>query len=454
VKLLRNSSLIGRLLWSLCLMQAVVLVASIAGTLYYIFDDKFRFIEDATIKVLVSATELSEQGVRLTPSDALRRLQTENPGLWVVIADARGRRAQLGSVPAEFFEIERNLASMGPSQLRALPDSKNLTMRIEIKPVNDQPIHLMVGGVATSSFSTFILYATSFLSPYFITPLILFTLLATPIVVFRATQSVRKLAKDASALDISNLDAHLAEDTVPREIRPLVSAFNAAMDRLGKAYHARDRFLRDAAHELRLPIAVLMARIDGMPAHPQKSVLLLDLGRLANVAEQLLDLQRLQLPQVEFTPVDLVTLVREIVSEIAPVVLPRCDDLVLNAPDHSVWVLGQASALSRVITNLVQNASVHGGGVGTISLTVKKDGTVAIADQGAGVTPQDREHIFDPFYRGASERPGHGLGLHLAQEIVRAHQGKITVTNAPEGGAVFTVCLPVVGEETVKKHRG
>ncbi|MFP6850950.1 MAG: HAMP domain-containing sensor histidine kinase [Pseudomonas sp.] len=452
MRALRNTSLIGRLLWSLCLIQAVVLVTSIAGMLYHIIDENYGFIDDATIEAVVDSTSVQTDALRLNPIAALRELQAANPGLWVVIADEKNNRAYLGVVPPAFLDLEKNLPLLGPTHVRALPGRDDLTVRIEVKSIQNHSVHIMAGGAATSNFNTFVFQATGFLSPYFLIPLILFTLLATPIVVLHATRSVRKLAKDASELDISNLDAHLAEDTVPREIRPLVSAFNATMDRLGKAYHARDRFLRDAAHELRMPIAVLMARIDGMPAHPLKSVLLLDLARLANVAEQLLDLQRLQSPEVDFAPVDLVTLVREVVSELAPIVLPRCDDLVLNAPDHPVWVLGQASSLSRVITNLVQNALLHGGGKGTISVMVDANGTVAVADQGLGVTPEDREHIFQPFYRGATDKPGHGLGLHLAQEIVRAHKGRITVADAPAGGALFSVQLPLLPERDSRWH--
>lgn len=444
MKALHSPSLIGRLLWSLCLMQVVVLVTSIAGTLYYIIDDRFTFMNDSVIDTLVSAISVQPEGLEFELTDELRSLQVANPSLWVVIADSSGHRQQLGTVPSQYLALEHSLPSLGASQMRALPEQSSLTMRIEVKPVQGQQVHIMVGGVATSNFMSLIVQATGLLSPYFLTPLILFTLLATPIVVLHATRGVRRLTKEASALDISTPDAHLTEESVPREIRPLVSAFNAAMERLSKAYHARDRFLRDAAHELRMPIAVLMARIDGMPSHPMKPVLLIDLSRLATVAEQLLDLQRLQSPRVEFVRVDLVTLTRDIISDIAPVALSRCDDLVLNAPDQPVWVLGQASALSRAITNLVQNALVHGEGTGIISITVETGGTVAVADQGNGVANEDREHIFHPFYRGKTDKPGHGLGLHLVQEIVRAHKGRITVTDVAAGGAVFTVHLPVI----------
>lgn len=443
MKAAHNPSLIGRLLWSLCIMQVVVLVAAIAGTLYHIIDDQFTFMDDAVIDVLEDSIAITPQGLVFEPNEPLRELQATNPGLWVVIGDGNGRREELGSVPGEYRELANYVSVLGISQIRALPEHRHLTMRIEVKEIQGQRVHIMVGGVADLSFTSLIVQATGLLSPYFLTPLLLFTLLATPIVVLRAMRGVRRLASRAAALDISQHDAHLPEDSVPREIRPLVSAFNAAMERSSKAYHARDRFLRDAAHELRMPIAVLMARLDGMPAHPIKPMLQIDLARLATVAEQLLDLQRLQSPKVEFELVDLVALSREVISDIAPVALTRCDDLVLEAPEHPVWVMGQPSALSRVITNLLQNALVHGAGVGSISLQVGTNGSMAVADQGPGVPREDREQIFQPFYRGKTEQPGHGLGLHLVQEIVRAHGGRITVEDATGGGAIFRVQLPL-----------
>ena len=68
---------------------------------------------------------------------------------------------------------------------------------------------------------------------------------------------------------------------------------------------------------------------------------------------------------------------------------------------------------------------------------------MAVADQGPGVAREDREQIFQPFYRGKTEQPGHGLGLHLVREIVRAHGGRISVEDAAGGGAVFRVQLPL-----------
>jgi len=437
----RNPSLIVRLLWSLCLMQAVVFVLSLVGMLYHLADDRLVFIEKAVLDTLLQATVVGPEGLSLRPGDDLDRLRAANPDLWAVIADEHGRQLRLGTTPAVYEALAANLASLGASEIHPLAKRAELALRIDMQTVQGERIHGMAGGAAGFNLNRVILLIVGIFSPYFVVPLLLFTLIATPIVVLHATRGVRRLAREAAALDLSDREAQLSEESIPREIRPLVSAFNDAMARLRDAYYARDRFLRDAAHELRMPIAILMARIEGMPPHPIKPVLLTDLSRLANVAEQLLDLQRLQDPGTELAPVDLVELSREVVSDLAPLALLGGNELVLDAPGHGVWVRGQATALGRVVVNLLQNAMVHGGSPGVVSLGVGADGTLAVADQGGGVPAEDRERIFQPFYRGTATTPGHGLGLHLAQEIVRRHGGRITVASGPEGGAVFTVHL-------------
>lgn len=436
----RDSSLIMRLLWPLCILQIIVLLACIAGTLFFLIDKRFTFIEDSIINAITSAVTIRSEKIAFEFNDEVSRLQIAHPGFWAVIANDYGQRWQVGNIPEEYNEISRNLLSIGPSQLITLPGRKMRTMRIEIVEVEGYTIHVMVGGLTETSFHSLVLQMTGKISPYFLIPVLLFTLIATPIVVIRATRGVRKLTKQVSALDICDSDARLNEHAVPKEIRPLVAAFNRAVARLGNTYRARDRFLRDAAHELRMPIAILMARIDSMPTTDEKTLLQRDLNRLSNLSEQLLDLQRLQSSDGGYALIDLAALARDAVSEIAPIA-SRSNELVFDAPDHPVMVNGQHGPLKRVITNLIQNALVHGKPGGTISVIVLAEGCVSVADQGDGVAEEDRDQIFQPFYRGTSNQPGYGLGLHLAQEIVRNHNGRITVSDASDGGAIFTIQL-------------
>jgi signal transduction histidine kinase len=105
-------------------------------------------------------------------------------------------------------------------------------------------------------------------------------------------------------------------------------------------------------------------------------------------------------------------------------------------------VTGHASSLARVATNLLQNAIVHGGGTGLIQVTVGANGWFEVRDQGPGMPAEEKLRIFRPFYRSqAVVGEGHGLGLHLSQEIVVRHGGRIRAADAPGGGANFRVVL-------------
>ncbi|MFT4171227.1 MAG: HAMP domain-containing sensor histidine kinase [Rhodocyclaceae bacterium] len=444
----------SRLLWSLCLMQAAVLILSVFGAFYHLIDKNISYIDKSIVDTLASAVSLRPDGLVVVPNQALRQLRDANPGLWAIIADERGFRRDLGTVPDRHDYLVDKLLLIYDTEIHPVPEHPELAVRINAVTRDGVGMHIMVGGVQPSNFYRFITLVTGVLSPYFIVPLVFFTLLATPLVVLGATRSVRELAREAASLDLSNPGARLKEQTVPREVRPLVMAFNEATVRLRSAYYARDRFLRDAAHELRMPIAVLMARVEGMPSHPMKPTLLTDVSRLANVAEELLDLQRLQSPGGELVPLDLVALVRNTLSDMAPLALLRGSELALHAPDEAVWVRGQASALGRVFVNLLQNALVHGGHSARIEVTVEASGTVSVADQGAGIPLEERERIFLPYYRASNQTPGHGLGLYLAQEIIRWHAGHIGVANAEGGGAMFSVHLTAIAPSPVTSDRG
>lgn len=438
-----GQSLTARFLWALCALQGAVLLASLAGTLYYLIDDKVAYVNESVTDALLSSVTVGEQ-LTLSRGEALEQLQQEHPRLWVIVAAAQRPTLRLGEVPAEYQGLVDNLLLIGKLDVAAFKERSELALHADSRVIDGVRVHVLAGGAATTDFNRLIFNITKAVSPYFLIPVLLFNLTVTPWVVLRATRGVRHVAVEASSLDISDMNSRLSEEFVPREIRPLVAAFNESMERLRTAYFLRNRFLRDAAHELRMPIAILMVRLDEMPSSPLKAQLLTDLERLANVAEQLLDLQRLHEPKAVLVPLDLVALARDMAADVAPLALSRNYELELLVPEQRVGVLGDVHALSRVLANLLQNALVHGGGRGRISLTVTADGSVAVADQGDGVCLADIEQIFQPFYRGITNKPGHGLGLHLVQEIVSRHGGRITAANVPGAGAIFTVYLQSV----------
>jgi len=140
-------------------------------------------------------------------------------------------------------------------------------------------------------------------------------------------------------------------------------------------------------------------------------------------------------------PLDLAALARTAAAELAPLVIGAGYSFEVDAPDEPVWIVGDGIALGRVMANLVHNAIVHGGGRGTISVRLEANGTLEVADQGAGVPENDREAIFEPFHRLRAAGSGSGLGLHLVKEIIQHHEGAVSVGEAPGGGASFRIAF-------------
>nr|WP_308777029.1 HAMP domain-containing sensor histidine kinase [Bradyrhizobium sp. Arg816] len=241
-------------------------------------------------------------------------------------------------------------------------------------------------------------------------------------------------------------------DEVPIEIAPLVKAINDALGRLDKGYERHRRFLADAAHELRTPIAILSTRVSSLAAGPEKTLLLEDTTRLSVMAGQLLDLQRLDQGTDAFAAVDLIGVARRVVLDLAPLAFAAGYEMSFEHEDEAVVVTGDQTALERALTNLVQNAIDHGRRRGTILVRVTNDGRIEVCDDGDGIPPEEREHIFEPFHRLHQGGRGAGLGLDLVQSIMRLHGGHIEADQAPSGGACMRMVFP--GGQTAQGARG
>lgn len=229
---------------------------------------------------------------------------------------------------------------------------------------------------------------------------------------------------------------------VPDELHSLVRAVNAALQRLDDGIDHRHRFMADAAHELRTPIAILKTRLELALGIENHGRVMLDVERLSNLANQLLDLERIEANVLEFQRMNLVELVAQVAADMAPVVIAAGDEIIFHAETDIVLVLCDPPSLSRAFANLIQNAVSHGGERLTIRVTVGLNATVRVADTGPGVPEDYRDIIFEPFSRVSPLDTGAGLGLSLVRDIVIRHKGRITVADAPGGGALFEVSLP------------
>ena len=166
-----------------------------------------------------------------------------------------------------------------------------------------------------------------------------------------------------------------------------------------------------------------------------------DVARMNRLVEQLLSVARLDAIALDVSAeVDLNQPARDVIVSLAPWTVAQHRALGFSSADRPVVVRGNGYAISDAVRNLVENAVVHAPPGTEIIVAVHNDGRISVTDRGPGVAEPDRERIFERFWRGARAHPhGAGLGLPIVAEIMKAHGGAVTVGDAPEGGAIFTL---------------
>ena len=226
----------------------------------------------------------------------------------------------------------------------------------------------------------------------------------------------------------------------PVEVRTTARALNRLSAGLRQAMESRMRLVAAAGHDLRTPLTRMRLRAEFLDAE-EREKWLKNIYELERIADSAIQLVREEHEQPYKEPVQLEILLQEIVSELETI--GHNVDLIQTAP--AIIQSGRLS-LKRAISNLIQNAAIHGGGA-TIILSRNKDSIIIdIVDDGPGI-PEDLLHrVFDPFFSVDHARrksaPGAGLGLAIADEIIRRAGGKITISNRQEGGLCQRVFIP------------
>ncbi len=263
------------------------------------------------------------------------------------------------------------------------------------------------------------------------------------LVVQRATQPVRQLSSDLQARTEGDL-APLAAPAAPRELQPLIDATNAVMQRLSRLLAHQQRFVRDASHQLRTPLAVLKTQVQSaLRGDLPPTQALREIGdtvdRATQLANQMLALAKVeQLRQQGEVPVTrLDTVLREMALELSPLIAQGDLDFGITtdaAPIHAhEWMLRE------LCRNLLHNAIRHAPPGTELAVTLRREdgeAVLTLADAGPGIDDELAARLFQPFSAG-DVRTGSGLGLAICQEIVHALGGNITLANRQADGRVL-----------------
>ena len=261
--------------------------------------------------------------------------------------------------------------------------------------------------------------------------------------------------------DLSPIDS----GQVPEEISPLVRSLNDMLARLSQTIALQKRFIADAAHQMKTPLAgmrmqseLALRQTDQADVHRSLEQLAKSSESATRLVNQLLSLARAenQTPETSpFQPIELSELARTVVQDWVPMSFSQRIDLGFEQPGHPIMIAGNAIMLRELLSNLLDNALHYTPPLGSVTVRARDDDETGLAfleveDTGPGIAPAERKHVFERFYRIlGTHAAGSGLGLAIVREIAQQHDATVEILNNPRSqdpkapGCLFRVTLPM-----------
>ena len=278
---------------------------------------------------------------------------------------------------------------------------------------------------------------------------------ATYFISGHALRPIRELSDKIEKVQAQNLADSRIEENQVKELNQLSVSYNRMLERLSDAFEIQRQFTANAAHELRTPLALMQVQLDlyhsnSHPDNDADTVQMIKMvteqnDRLNKMVKTLLDMSELQTVGRD-DEIILDALVDEVLEDLEPLAEGKNIRLIGKCKD--ITMVGSDILIYRLVYNLVENAIKYNHSGGQVIVTAdrkEKHVYLSVEDTGAGIPEELKERVFEPFFRVDKSRSrelgGVGLGLALVREIVRVHDGNITVKSNPSGGTIFEVVL-------------
>ena len=276
---------------------------------------------------------------------------------------------------------------------------------------------------------------------------------ATYFISGRALKPLADFSNKIEEVEAQNMSNFRLEENEVKELNQLSTSYNKMLERLSSAFEVQRQFTANAAHELRTPLAVMQAELDlynsiDHPTNDESAKETIKLvteqnERLSKMVKTLLDMSELQTVSRD-DKILLDALVEEVLADLEP--LAKEKNIKLVDESKEVTMQGSDILIYRLVYNLVENAIKYNKQNGTVTVKVSelnKHIYLSVTDTGNGIPQELRERVFEPFFRLDKSRSralgGVGLGLALVHEIVKVHDGSITIKDNPEGGTIFEI---------------
>jgi signal transduction histidine kinase len=273
------------------------------------------------------------------------------------------------------------------------------------------------------------------------------------VVAGRTLRPIDRITAVAREIQATNLSRRIALEGPDDELKRLADTFDAMLGRIDAAFSAQRRFIADASHELRNPLAIIGTNLDVAFTEPdatpealrnQLLVVRRAADRMAAIVRDLLSLARLETPAYLQSEADLAAIAAEAGQEFDALAEQR-GVRIERRLEPRLLILGDRDAIKRAIANLLDNAVRHappGSRIQLVSTRERDWVSVAVRDEGPGLAPEEQARVFDRFWRADRSRPGGGLGLAIVKQTVESHGGTVLLSSAPGAGSTFYVCLP------------
>ena len=278
------------------------------------------------------------------------------------------------------------------------------------------------------------------------------------------TKPVQQLSAHMKEISPNTLSDSIAIEGGGEEIQELVKSFNQMTEQLDEAFAMQRRFSASAAHELRTPITVLRTKLDVFKKKKREQheydelvdTMETYIDRLSSIITDLLEFaETSELGEVEDVSLD--SVIKTVVDDLESVAQNNMINMQIDiqpkaqSEAQTFIVKGNTNLLYRAFYNLVENAIRYNNEEGSVNITLEtrsQEGVIIIADTGVGIAPEQRELVFEPFYRVNKSRSrefgGAGIGLSLVKTILKRHGASITVSENSPQGSVFTIRIPLV----------
>lgn len=436
-----NPSLWWRLSWRLSLVISIVIGGAIVGLSVYgtmVMSPNIAMESEVKNAVAESIRRNGRGQLELEDTLLLRTLVEENSRLWFVAATADGAFVSRGVIPPPYAAIAPVTYLIRAADIRGADGIKEIASIDDVATALGE-VRILFGGIAGKGSPLLALLGRAY--PIYVSLLgmaLPAIFIAVPCIVGSGLARIKDVAERASQIYPHRQGSRLPVAGIPGEVAPLVVAFNGALERLETEFKKRQRFLIDAAHELRTPIAIMQTRIDGMSDGQERTRMLQDVARLADTAEQLLDFERNDQAVDLDEEVDLVTVARTVVADFAPLAIAAGYEISFQSEVEAIPRKGNTIALTRAVGNLVRNAIDHCDGRGMIEVSIFASGEITVSDEGPGIPVEHQELVFQPFYRVTPRNQGAGLGLTLVKQIITNHGGQVSI-QSHSGGTRVTV---------------